>query len=780
MLYKKFYSKRMLYILCSIVICITFVSNSVYATGLPGEYYINQRWRDLFAGISPTTNPGFITEANYPSVRLAICPTLQNSFLLIEGGYIHPIMLYHSLAFTFLSLSAQEGIPEMQLQGGVITPTGDTLQDFHNNYVLSYGINPWGRLSAGANLNIYHQSNFGSPIFGVSADLGLTYRMLRHPVLGDHVFGLAFQNLISPDLKRPSEINKNAANLKISWIAKIWEKRIDAGLDLNVKDFLAKGEEFLNDSKNIEFDVNSRVGFWLLRMFNTYVHLGMNKDKIIEYWGLTGGLNVPTVNNGRDFQAAYQYMSIVDDIDITSTHTVYIRADIGKHREEVYARRMARLASIGPGDLYNRARTFLSEGKYWDAFFLFGKIYVEYPDFFKNDYVRLFMGSCQEELDMREFSLENYNETKNLFPRSVVVPLADLGIMRIHYRDANSSGVANQFALLNTPTVPDSIKYHAFYIMGQQHIKDGSYENAIQLFNRIPDTHPQYAFAQHSLGVAYCLSDNIPRAIEAFDNVAQTSATSKEINEIQNRSFVMLGYIYYEGLGGQERTLSKAVSALRAIPPTSYYYEDAQLGLAWSGLRAKQLADCIAAAKTIQTISDKPVNQCEAALLEGYCYLVDKKYPDAVNVLTPAYEKISSYTPPSEEEKNKTKAMYDDLRGEYYEVASKANDLALTSQSSFVLSQIDSLRPSQIDFQGKILNNIVSMDEFARKSFFSRNAENVRQDLEYALATAEKLAGQKGIQKIQEKAVEKSKAIDKEMQKLEEELKNLEKDPEEE
>jgi hypothetical protein len=93
---------------------------------------------------------------------------------------------------------------------------------------------------------------------------------------------------------------------------------------------------------------------------------------------------------------AYQFMSIVDKEALTSSHTFYFRGDFGKHREEVYARRMARLASIGPTDLYNRARNLYAQEKYWESFFIFGKILVEYPDFFKNDWVQLHMGLFHE------------------------------------------------------------------------------------------------------------------------------------------------------------------------------------------------------------------------------------------------------------------------------------------------------------------------------------------------------------------------------------------------
>lgn len=750
-------------LLAQILILLTGFMASSFADGLPGEYYVTPRWRDLFAGHSPATNPAFMTEENYVSVRFALCPTLQASFFLMEGGAIVPVGLFQSIGFSYLGVHPAEDIEPTEFKDGKITKIDkpDLIKDNQGIYILSYAINPVNRLSVGINLSIHNEANFGDPKTGFAGDLGLTYRLTRHPVLGDHVFGLTLQNFQKLFME-----DSYSSNFKVSWLAKLWEKRIDFGIDLDIKDFAAP--DFAEGtSPKIEFDFNSRFGFWILRIVNAYVQIGN------DYLGGSIGMNVPTVNNGRDLQFMYQYMNITDGT-INSTHTIYVRSDFGKHREEIYARKMARLASIGPGDLYNKAKTLYSQGKYWDALFIFGKITVEYPDFFKNDDVRLHASICLEELDMREFSAENYNETKKLYPRSVVIPFADLGLLRLHYRDDNHAGVANQFSKLNTSVVPDSLKYHAYYYMAQTHIKQGNHQKAIQLFDLIPENHPEYVFAQHSLGVAYALSDNLSMSIEAFDNSIQIAPKTPDEKDIINRSYIFLGYIYYEGLGGQERALSKAISALRKVPKTSYFYEDALLGIAWTALRASQWIDCITACRELITLSKKPVMQCEAGLLEGYCYMMDKKYPESVTALSKAFDKIEKASNPSESEKSSRTLEYDNDRGTYYEVAAKVNELAFTSQSSYVLSQIDSLRSPQKNTKKKLTNFYNYCDEFTRRSFFARNIENVRNDLEYALAKAEKMAGGKKAMKTIEKAQDQTKEIDQEMIELEKQLKSLE------
>lgn len=776
--YSKAIRRIMLFVLLS------GIGTTIISDGLPGEYIVTQRWRDLFAGHSPTTNPAFMTEENYLSVRGAICPTLQRSFFLHEAGVIVPIGLYQSVGVSWLGLNPTEDIEGMEWDQTThqMVPT-KTYSDNQSLFIFSYAINPWNRLSVGANVNIFYQTNFGDPIQGFTFDLGLSYRFLRHAILGDHVVGATVQNILSPDFALENFQNYSI-NMKFSWLAKLWEKRIDFGIDLDIKDFMSQAEDFAQTAasggspKQIEFDFNSRIGFWVLSMINAYFQVGSS------YIGISGGMNVPTVNNGRDLQVSYQYMNITDKEDITSTHTIYFRGDFGKHREEIYARKMARLASIGPGNLYNKAMTLYSQGKYYDAFFIYGKILVEYPDFFKNDWVQLYFSLCEEYMDMREFSAENFNKTKKNFPRSVVVPYADLGLLRLHYRNGNSEGVINQFAKLNTSTVPDSLKFHAYYYQGESYIRDGEYRKAIQLLSMIPENHPEYIFGQHSLAVAHALNDNLSLSIEALDNVIQMTPKNKSQQEVINRSFVFLGYIFYEGLGGQKRALSKAVSALRKVPVTSYFYEDALLGLAWCGLTASQWTDCINACNALRTVSKKAVNHCEADLLEAYCNMVNKKYVEALNILARADKTLKDLVPPSENEKSASTLEYDNNRSIYYEIASEANGLALTSQSSFVIQKIDSLRVPQTEFENKLKDHYIFIEEFKRRSFFARNIENIRNDVEYALAKAEKMAGQRAIDRTLEKAAREAEKVDTDLKKLEEELKALEeqesKEPEQE
>ncbi|MBD3344756.1 MAG: tetratricopeptide repeat protein [Chitinivibrionales bacterium] len=771
-----------------VLLLVAGMISSISAAGLPGEYLITQRWRDLLSPYSPLTNPALLTEANYITARGAFAPTLGNSFKLGEIGVTVPIGLYQSVSVSWIGLgSGQFSGYTWDNDEQTMKKTDGEISSQHNFFMLSYAINPWNRLSTGVNVNFAHESLFGeeqrfSPMPGI--DFGISYRAFRHPVIGNHLFGLTFQNILAPTLKSDVEELEGdvySRNLKLSWLATFWEKRISSGMDFDIKDWLTQADEFkevsneglVDAASKVEWELSYRLGFWLLRIFKLYGQFGLS-DKPVEgnelpgYWGFAGGFNMPSVNNGRDVEFLYQYNSMFEGDNI-STHTIYGRAEFGLHREEIYARRMARMLDASPNDLYNKALTLYHQEKYWDAFFVFGQILSQFPDFFKNDWVNYYLHSCQEELDMRQTSWEGYNDAISKYPQSEIVPYADLGIMRVAYREGDDVAVTTQFNRLNAPAVPDSLKYHAFYIMGQVHAKKKEHAKAIQLFENVPEYHPDYVFAQHSLAVTYMRQDKSTEATEALENAIQTEAKREDQRECVNRSLLLIGYVFYE-----ELSLSKAVTALRKIPNSSYFYEDALLGLGWTGVKARQWADCAQAGQALQRTSNKIAVQAEGALLEAYSAMMKKSYDEAANILRQALNKIEDYDGPPEDSLTLRKEKYQRNREQYETVAQSAEELALVRQTSLVLRMIDSLHIHQKEEKQAIEDFLTYTDEFERRSFFSQGIDKVKSDIEYALATAEKLSEGTSVAPKQE--IEKQKELDMEIEKLKEEMKKLEED----
>ncbi len=742
----------------------------VLADGLPGEYVLTQRWRNMIADRSPLTNPALMTEDNYLSFRGAFAPILGGEFMLFNGGATLPIGLYQSVGLEVVG-ELDGAIKEGSIDGsGRLVLSGDEVNNMNIMGMGAYAIHFWNRLSAGATVKAAVQTLYGYGNYTLMLDVGLTYRLLRHSLFGDHILGVSTQNLLPILGFKDSE--NYSRDLKLTWLMNFWERRIEGGIDFDLKDFLAKAESFsinnIESTPKLEWDLNVKAGVWLLRLFKVYLQLGIDPD-VIDYYGLAVGFNVPTVNNGRDLEFFVQYNVMTEEKSEATGLTFSIRTDVGKHREEVYARHMARLASLSPNELYNLARRLYSEKKYWDAFFIFSRIVVEFPDFFKSDWVKYYRASCEEELDMRDVGIANYESTIKEYPLSGAVPYADLGLMRIHYRNGDFAKVANQFVELSKPNVPDSLRYHGAYLMGQTHLQSNDPLKAIQIFGTIPEGHPDYVFAQHAMAVAHVQAESdMSQVVAALENCVGSKVETPAQKEIVNRSYLFLGYIFYE-----ENALSKAVVALRMVPTTSYYAEDALLGQGWTGLKARQWTDCISTGSLLTKTSNKPILKCEGMLIRAYGHLLQKDYAQSMGVLKDAYEIIKPLSQMTDDTLNYARMQYESNRMSFNFLAEKVENISKAGQTSAIAAATDSLHLEQVNYINQFKEYYTFADEFKRTSFFTRSADAVREDIEYALATVQKIVGSAPIQKAQEKAKEEEEQLNSEIDKLQKEMERL-------
>ncbi len=736
-------------------ICNAGFISQLLADGYPGEHLVTPRWHYLFSSRSALINPSFINEENYLSLKYAFNSTLTE-FQIHELSAVYPIGLYQAAGINFTTQNVKP-YDRTDSTGNVF---GSQIVDGKNYITLTYAYNLWKGLTLGANATTGIVSFDGETVLGFGFDFGLSYKLLTHPAIGTHVLGASLQNIVFVgDDKLPMTFR---ASLNSTY----WERKIESTIDFAIKDLVSDKNQWVKDSApSPEIELNAKLGGWIMRFVNLYGLINFS-DEGIEGLGFAGGLNLPSIYNGRDVSFLFQYMTIDDkeeNNENVSSVTLYGRIDVGKHREEIYARRMAKRFDLRPNDLYTKAIELYNQGHYWDARSLFTELFVEYPDFPKNDWVSYFIGSCQENMDMGITAEKAYLKTKEQYSKSSAVPFADLGLMRVYYRDNKYDAIEKQFNELNKLGVPDSIKYHGYYYMGQAELKQSNFSKAKQLFNLIPETHPDFPFAQHSAAVADAMQDNIDGALSSLENAIQYSPKTKAQKEIIDRSFVFLGYIFFEQVAAQEGSLAKAVTALRSVDKSGSYYQDALLGLGWTALKARQWADCDKAGAELVSIATNPVLKAEGLLLQAYAASMNKNYSSAVTFLKSASKELNGYNPPQQSEVEVMKANFFNLSEEYNVLAEKSYELASARQSAIVAKSMDSLHTLQKEFQTKINDYYKNMNNFTRNSFFARNVETVKEDVEYALAKFERSANRSTIQ-------EKNAEIDEELNKLKEEL----------
>jgi len=754
--------------------CAAGIVSTVKAAGLPGEFIISDRWRHVYSKYSGTINPAFINEENYTALRFLFASTLER-FYMHEAGLTVPLDLHSAVGVSWMMQGASAY--EVTDIGG--NATGSTIRDQNHFVALTYANNIWNRLTVGGNLNIISQNvanmvDGGAELtaengmrLGFGIDLGLTWKAMRHPLFGDHLVGLSTQNLFTHILDSEEVF---ARALRVSLLSNFWERRVEYGADFIIKDFGADDNVWQPGfSPEGEWELSQKIGVNILRLFKVYMLAGWNTDGF-DYYGFAFGANMPGFFNGRDIEGIMQYVSIDEN---ANTMSFYARTELGRHREENYARKMARRGALGPNLLYNQALELFHRGECYRAYWIFSQIAVEFPDFFRNDMVNLYQAKCHECLDLRKSAETIFNRTKDDHSRSVVVPLADLGLMRVHYRNNDHGRVEQQFEELNRLGVPDSIKFHAYYIMGQSAMKRGDHSRARQLFTMIPDDHPDYVFAFHSAAVVNMMSDNMAGAIADLEQVIQVRPRNKAQEEMINRSYVFLGFLYYEDLS-VEGALARAVTALRTVPRNSYYYSDALLGLGWTALKARQWDDCRTVGTELARTSSDPILQSEGDLIAAYAHAMQRQWDPAVRLLEGAARRLQDYRGPSESEMGQKSAAYGGNRADYEMMGLRIDELGQARQSSIIQASIDSLNTPHVRLKASIDQFYKDADEHQRASFFARSVEQVKEDIDYALARFSRHAGSSGMQRQLQRSTGEVEAIDDELERLRRELEGLE------
>jgi len=748
--------------------------NKIHADGLPGEYLINQWWKGLSGTHSPLTNPAFMMQENYFSLRANKTFLLGGEFGLIEAGFIAPILLYQSFGITYCG-QEEETIRQTawsdleNLAFDTLTPA-----DYSNNHViLSYAINPLGKLSVGANLTIAQQKLFTSENkLGFGIDAGITYRLLLHPKLGIHIFGAGIQNLIPPTIDGQAY----AQNFRASWAAILFDEFLEAQLDVSVPDFMLGKNEKTKDTELMwQTDLLTRVRFLNYFSFSTIV--GADMDSKPKYAGVAPGFDLYFLNGGRDLELMYQVVNTFDsDFDVSFlSHSIYVRGDFGVPREEQFARNMARKMHYAPNRLYNRARKLYEEGNYWNAYFLFSQLLVEYPNFARSDLVHYLRNSSLENLDMRTAALKGYLETARDYGGTDVEQYTRLGLMRIYYRNDDFEKVGTQFTRLNQTGVSDSVLMHGHYLMGETALKSLQYKKALEHFSEVTPTHPDYPFAIHSSAIAYLKQNDEDEAIVQLNKLVDYEPKTNAQEEIKNRSYAWLGLLFYE-----QNALAKAVYALRQVPDKSMYSEDALLGLGWCALRSKQMDDCIEVGRKLRKKTKQDILVCEASLIESYAYMMKNDYAHAVALLSKASERLGKLELATDPQvlNDRTEEYTMDVN-DYQALAKAATDISLSRQSETVVHIIDSLHSRQKKIKNDLDKFHDFMYEFHRATIFSSNLANLEKDIDFALATAQNLMYKYKQEKDLIKAQEEEGKLEDEIEKLQKELEELEEEEEE-
>jgi hypothetical protein len=323
--------------------CTLFLNTPVPGDGLPGEFLLSSRWRDLMWYNSPLNNPAYLSEVNYMTLRAAISPVLQGVYTLSEVGFTEPILLKQSAGVTLVT--ENDGTVQTSRfdeTANRLVTSGSSISNKNYFGILSYSLIPWQRVSTGVNITVAHQTNFGQAQTGMGLDLGVAWRILAPSDIQNNLIGLSTINLIAPAVG--SDKGSYSRDLKASWVADFCKKSLETGVDIDLRDFWARVEDFKASgdlkaaAKDLEWGITGRAGYWIMNTFGVFGQLGFD-ERALEYWGLAAGIRKPLSKNLGTVTALYQY-NIKTEGELASSHTFYLLWSFGKNRKDLWKKQI--------------------------------------------------------------------------------------------------------------------------------------------------------------------------------------------------------------------------------------------------------------------------------------------------------------------------------------------------------------------------------------------------------------------------------------------------------
>jgi tetratricopeptide (TPR) repeat protein len=740
----------------------------LFSNGLSGEYLLTDYWRIFNQKFSPENNPSIIMEQQYTQFRGAGALSFDGAARLWEAGMVVPAGLYQTLGCTVFG----ENGKSVHDAGDAFlfnpSSADNTSSEKNNNLfiMLTYAANPFSKLLIGMNINYAYQSNFRKSLQGIGADIGLSWRLLLHPLFGYHIIGASFNNVVSP---KTSTVDKMSYSSKIrgTYSIRLFSNRFELGTQCDIIDFLAD-ESIFEKTRKKEWNVSIQTGIWVTRFLALRGFIESDEAEKFKNAGCGCEVNLPSINSGRDLSFTYQY-TFNGDSRIDGTHSIYYHIDLGLHREEIFARKMARWADLNASDLYNRAMKLYFSKNYWEAYFLYSRLLVEYPDFFKNDMATYFSGSCLEELDMRDAAKNTYLQCYKNYKKSSAAPWSHLGLMRIQYRQGELIDASMEFSQIDRENVTDSVKQHAYYLMGEIEIKNKNRLNAISYFSVVPENHPDYVYAKISTSALHASLDDEAAMVASLEDCINGKVLTSAQLEVYHRALLHLGYSFYE-----ENSLAKAIVAFRMIPDTSYYYPDALLGQGWAARRARQWNDCIEAGQKLTDKANRIVSKCEGLLLQAYGWVMVKKYDVAQDLLEKGLKLLDEYNGIQLDSVETEKIVYQSKRLQYDFFSGQVIAIAKRGKAA-KQADVDSLHKEQINHKQRIDKFLKSFDEAEKTAALERNLKNLKEDMLYMHAKVERVRTGIDANKNREKILGKQNEIDNEIEKLKNEMDQINK-----
>jgi len=454
------------------------------------------------------------------------------------------------------------------------------------------------------------------------------------------------------------------------------------------------------------------------------------------------------------------------------SHVVKLTFRVGPTREEATSESWYRNLVKEPQNDFNDAMRLYLAKKYWLASFAFGKVIAKWPSFSKVDLSTFYMGKCYEYMHMYDVARETYAKGLKKYTTSDIRPKFIFQIENLDYKTGSYDNAIKNYGFIMNLYRESDVSPDADYVAGQIYYTKNDFESAMNTLNSIDKGNENYLYAQYTLAMINVRRKNFDEATGHLMNILSTDSI-KTVSEkaLREMSFVKLGHIYFE-----QGDLKNAYGAYKQISPESRSYDEALLGLSWTLVRGgveQSYQQAIKSADNLISARPKSFLLAEAYLVMGYAQTLLKDYDKAAASYKRVVELCDAKYLSREDLESRNNKNQTALSG-YGDFQKKAISLALRKPTPTLEEQKLQMTTDWEKYDSEIRDYAVFKMEADAQMSFKKSAVKLKKDAEYALATTLHLMDSEKKGKIIDKTKQETQSIDKEMDDLKEQLKQLE------
>ncbi len=621
--------------------------------------------------------------------------------------------------------------------------------------------------------------------FGFGLDLGAYINLWDHYRFGDLGFSINFQDIV------PAQVTWQSGDGNVVDHKQLLTTRFRTGLRYGVFNdrLIFNGEYVLDnafsnlwaglldsaetagDAKD-ELERNGRFSGHLRYEFIPQVWLkGGWANNNIPYLGFNLNLIYPILEvinfASADVHVGYSFLD-PERGERGLTFMGKFSTDFGPTREQRESKRLYDMLILAPMNAYNEAMRLYLEQRYWEAQFAFGKVMSLFPNFHLNDKATYYMGDCYSQLHLNDLAREVFKEGLSEYTTSEVRPKLLYGLQEIDYREGKSEETLRNHAFISNLYGESEVKAKADYLAAEVHFQRKNYNAAEKLLSGIGPEDETYLFAQYTLSVVNIENGKEKAAIQNLQTIIADTTSDPASLLLQDAAANKLGQLYFEQV-----QLRQAVEAFDRVPEGSIYGDEALLGIAWSWIKVNRPEQALRTVDRLIAVHPNSPLVAEAYLVRGYSLMLQQKNESGIAALEKSLE-LARADFDSEEDLTHRQREFERYMAQFAPIAQqiKKNALRKPTESSIAeraqledeFEQYTSEARSLFDFATRVEQN---------QKFFRRK-DQIIADAEYALAKANRMIGTEQGQKAVERERREQQKIDEELEKLKEQLKELE------